>query len=449
MISFQDLQISKQLLHALDDLAFEQPTPIQEKSFPVVMSGKDVVGIAQTGTGKTLGYMLPLLQNLKFSKQITPRIIVIVPTRELVVQIVENIKEFSKYKSFRTVGVYGGTNINSQARAVAQGCDIIVGTPGRLYDLAMDRAFKFRAVTKLVIDEVDVMLDLGFRPQLKNIFDLLPEKRQNIMFSATMTDEVSLLIDEYFTEPERVAIAASGTRLENIKQTYFEVRNFYTKINLLVHLLRNKEEFNKVLVFVSSKKNADILFEKLVDRFVLDCGIIHSNKSQNYRLDIIKRFDNGATRVLIATDVIARGIDLDKLSHVVNFDTPSFPENYMHRIGRAGRAGENGKSLLFVTEAEHEKKEAIEQLMDYAIPSSDFPPEVKEDTQLLPEERDKPRTKKNRNTITKISDGGAFHEKSEKNSKTNLGGSYRRTLAAKYKKGYTKGDKNANKRKKS
>ncbi|MFT6745906.1 MAG: ATP-dependent RNA helicase RhlE [Glaciecola sp.] len=448
MSSFRELNLSRQLLNAIEDLGFKTPTPIQEKAFPVLMSGRDVVGIAQTGTGKTLGYMLPLLQTLKFSKQITPRIIIVVPTRELVVQIVDNIKEYSKYNSFRVVGVYGGTNINAQARDVAQGCDIIVATPGRLYDLAMDRAFKFSAVTKLVIDEVDVMLDLGFRPQLKNIFDLLPGRRQNIMFSATMTDEVSVLIDEFFIDPVRVAIAASGTRLESIDQTCYPVRNFYSKINLLTHVLRDKEEFHKVLVFVSSKKNADILFEKLIERFVMDAGIIHSNKSQNYRLDIIKRFDTGSTRVLIATDVIARGIDLDKLSHVINFDTPSFPENYMHRIGRAGRAGESGKSMLFFTEAEEERKDAIEELMDYKIPQVSIPEEVKEDTQLLPEERDKPRTKKNRNTNTKISEGGAFHEKSEKNSKNNEGGSYRRKLAAKYKKAYTKGDKIANRKKK-
>jgi len=448
MSSFRDLNLSRQLINALDDLGFDTPTPIQEKAFPVMMSGQDTVGIAQTGTGKTLGYMLPILQNLKFSKQLTPRVIVIVPTRELVVQIVENIKDFSKYNSFRTVGVYGGTNINSQARDVAQGCDIIVGTPGRLYDLAMDRAFKFKAVGKLVIDEVDVMLDLGFRPQLKNIFDLLPDRRQNIMFSATMTDEVSDLIDEYFIDPTRVAIAASGTRLESIAQVCYPVRNFYSKINLLAHLLTDKELFNKVIVFVSSKKNADILFERLVERFVLDAGIIHSNKSQNYRLDIVKRFDTGSTRVLIATDIIARGIDLDKLSHVINFDTPSFPENYMHRIGRAGRAGDTGKSILFYSEKEIEMKESIEDLMDYKIPTEQIPEEVKEDTQLLPEERDKPKTKKNRNTNTKISEGGAFHEKSDKNSKSNQGGSYRRELAAKYKKAYTKGDKIGNRKNK-
>lgn len=448
MNSFENFNLSKQLRNAIADLGFQTPTPIQEQAYPVLMSGKDTVGIAQTGTGKTLGYMLPLLQNLKFSKQVTPRIIVIVPTRELVVQIADNIKAYSKYNSFRIVGVYGGTNINTQARDVAQGCDIIVGTPGRLYDLAMDRAFKFKAVTKLVIDEVDVMLDLGFRPQLKNIFDLLPERRQNIMFSATMTDEVSDLIDDYFIEPARVAIAESGTRLENIEQSCYQVRNFYSKINLLAHLLRDKDEFKKVIVFVSSKKNADILYDRLLERFIQDVGIIHSNKSQNYRLDIVERFDRGSTRVLIATDVIARGIDLEKLSHVINFDTPSFPENYMHRIGRAGRAGENGKSLLFFSEAETEKKEAIESLMNYSIPTLEIPEGVKEDTQLLPEERDKPKTKKNRNTSTKISDGGAFHEKSAKNSKTNQGGSYRRNLAAKYKKAYTKGDKVANRRNK-
>ncbi len=449
MANFKEFNLSRQLYNAIEDLGFEEATPIQEAAFPVVMSGQDVVGIAQTGTGKTLAYLLPILQTLKFSKQLTPRVIIIVPTRELVVQVVENAKDYSKYNSFRIVGVYGGTNINSQARSVAQGCDVLVATPGRLYDLAMDRAFKMKSVVKLVIDEVDVMLDLGFRPQLKNLFDLLPDRRQNIMFSATMTDEVDELINDFFFEPSQIAIAASGTPLKAITQSAYPVRNFYTKINLLCNLLSDKSTFNKVIVFVSSKKHADLLFEKIEERGVLDAGIIHSNKSQNYRLDVVERFDKGSIRILLATDIIARGLDLEKLSHVINFDTPSFPENYIHRIGRAGRAGEKGESILLYSERENDMKEEIESLMDFKIPLLPFPEDVKENEQLLPEERDKPRVKQNRKTIIKEVGGGAFHEKSEKNSKTNQGGSYRRELEKKYKKSYTKGDKTSNRLKKN
>ncbi len=341
---FSDINIQKFLLNSIEDLGFEKPTPIQIEAFPIIKSGKDVIGISQTGTGKTLAFMLPILNELKFSTQINPRVLVLVPTRELVVQVVENIEEYSKYQTTRVVGVYGGTNINTQAQNVMQGCDIIVGTPGRLYDLALQRSLSLKAIKKLVIDEVDVMLDLGFRFQLTNIFELLQGKRQNIMFSATMTNEVEDLISEFFQETVKISIAVSGTPLENIEQSCYNVWNFNTKVNLLAHLLQDKNEFHKTLVFIDSKAKADRLQNTLDETHFLKTGVIHSNKSQNYRLNAVKDFEEGKTRVLIATDVMARGIDLEKISHVINFDTPVFPENYIHRIGRTGRAEEKGKS---------------------------------------------------------------------------------------------------------
>ena len=213
-MTFHDLNLNTPLYNALDDLGFTTPTPIQAESFNVVASGKDVVGIAQTGTGKTLAYMLPILRNLKYSKQDNPRVLVLVPTRELVVQVVNEIEKFSKYINNRVLGVYGGTNINTQKQAVAQGQDIIVATPGRLYDLAVSRVLQLKSIQKLIIDEVDVMLDLGFRHQLMNIFDILPPRRQNIMFSATMTKDVDDLITDFFTNPSKISIAVSGTPLE-------------------------------------------------------------------------------------------------------------------------------------------------------------------------------------------------------------------------------------------
>lgn len=447
--SFENFNLSKQLYFAIDDLGFENPTPIQEASFSIILSGKDVVGIAQTGTGKTFAYMLPILEELKFSKQDNPRILILVPTRELVLQVVENIESFSNYMNVRVVGVYGGANINTQKQAVAQGCDIVVATPGRLYDLALSRSLKLKGIKKLVIDEVDVMLDLGFRFQLTNIFELLPERRQNIMFSATMTDEIDILIDDFFTIPEKIEIAVSGTPLDNINQQCYQVKNFYTKVNLLSHLLNDKEEFSKVLVFVASKRNADRLFEALQDEFDSEMAIIHSNKSQNYRIRSIEQFDNGKNRVLIATDVMARGLDLDKITHVINFDTPTFPENYMHRIGRTGRAEEEGRTILFYTKAEKEDKEAIEKLMDFKIPKNNFPKEVEFSKQLTPEERPEEGETKNYNRNIKTTERGAsFHEKSEKNKKTNQGGSYKREIKKKYKKNKTRGDKNFNRRNK-
>jgi ATP-dependent RNA helicase RhlE len=405
-----------------------------------------VVGIAQTGTGKTLAYALPLLHQLTYSDQIQPRILVLVPTRELVVQMVERIKSFARRTAVRVVGVYGGANINTQKQLVAEGADIVVATPGRLYDLALCKALQLKAVKKLVIDEVDIMLDLGFRFQLTNIFELLPERRQNIMFSATMTEEVDKLIDDFFTVPVKIDIAVSGTPLNNITQQCYSVANFYTKVNLLAHLLKDKEEYGKVLVFVGGKKNTDRLFGALEDDYASEMAVIHSNKAQNYRLKSVKQFNEGVKRILLTTDVMSRGLDLDKISHVINFDTPIYPENYMHRIGRTGRAKEEGKSILFYTSKEVTAKEAIENLMSYKIPAVDFPEEVPVSTQLTPDEQPKNKVS-NYNRNSKFDDSrSGFHEKKEKNRKSNQGGSYSRNLAKKYKKSKKRGDKNFNQR---
>ncbi len=448
MDTFESLKLLSQLNNAIEDLGFDKPTPIQTKAYPVILSGKDVVGIAQTGTGKTLAYMLPILQTLKFSKQVTPRVLIMVPTRELVLQLVEQIENYGKYINVRALGVYGGTNINNQMRNLAQGTDILVATPGRLYDLIISRAVLLKDVKKLVIDEVDVMLDLGFRFQLTNIFDLLPDRRQNIMFSATMTEEVDALIDDYFVVPEKISIAVSGTPLENIEQQCYSVRNFNTKLNLLRHLIQNKEDFRKILVFVSTKRIADRLFEKLQETNGSETCVLHSNKAQNYRIRSIQEFDEGTKRILVSTDVMARGLDIDKITHVINYDTPNYPENYMHRIGRTGRAEQAGKSILFYTEKEEDAKEAVEKLMGLKIQMMDFPEEVQVSRTLTDEENPKDEGQSNPHKHKEPEEkGDAFHEKKLKNTKTNQGGSYLRKMKT-YKKPRTRGDKGVNNRKK-
>ncbi|GAA3791401.1 DEAD/DEAH box helicase [Corallibacter vietnamensis] len=448
-MTFQDLNLNTPLYNALDDLGFVTPTPIQEQAFNKVASGKDLVGIAQTGTGKTFAYMLPILRHLKYSEQLNPRVLVLVPTRELVVQVVEEIEKLAKYINVRVLGVYGGTNINTQKRAVAEGLDIIVATPGRLYDLALSRALQLKSIQKIVIDEVDVMLDLGFRHQLLNLFDILPERRQNIMFSATMTEDVDALITDFFIAPERVSIAVSGTPLENISQVKYQVPNYYTKLNLTTHLLEDKDTYNKVLIFVAFKKMADRLYDALNSTFYDEVCVIHSNKTQNYRLRSIEQFRAGENRILIATDVMARGLDIDNVSHVINFDTPNFPENYMHRIGRTGRAEREGHALIFSTDKEQDALKCIEDLMQMQITEASIPDDVVISTELIEEER--PVIKERNNPLKRRDEdapGPAFHEKKEKNKKENLGGSYRREIAKKYKKPKTRGDKNFNRRKK-
>ncbi|WP_405327483.1 DEAD/DEAH box helicase [Leeuwenhoekiella sp. LLG6367-2.1] len=447
MQSFDDFKINKQLRYAIEDLGFTHPTPIQQEAFSVVRSGRDVVGIAQTGTGKTFAYTLPILEGLKFSKQVNPRVLIMVPTRELVIQVVDQVKSYGKYSSIRVLGIYGGANINVQRQEVAQGCDILVATPGRLYDLAVSRNLELKSVKQLIIDEVDVMLDLGFRYQLVNIFDLMPPRRQNIMFSATMTDEVDELMDTFFTAPERIQVALSGTPLESIEQSYYELPNFYTKANLLIKLLKDKKEYTKNLVFVSNKKHADRLYTVLEEVYGNEVGVIHANKTQNYRINAIGQFDAGSYRILVTTDVMARGLDLDQVTHVFNMDVPRFPENYMHRIGRTGRAGTTGKSILMGTPDELEKRQEIEALMEKSISQKELPEDLEVSTRLLPEEEPEYVEINNPNKRNE-SKGASFHEKSEKNQKVNLGGSYRREIAKKYKKPKTRGDKNYNRRNK-
>jgi len=446
-VTFQDLNLNTPLLNALEDLKFETPTPIQEQAFSTIMSGKDVVGIAQTGTGKTFAYMLPILRMLKYSEQKNPRILVMVPTRELVVQVVEEIEKLATYINVRVAGVYGGVNINTQHQDLLQGQDIVVATPGRLYDLVIRRAVQLKSIQKLVIDEVDVMLDLGFRFQINNILELIPDNRQNIMFSATMTEAVEELIDANFKTPEKISVAISGTPLDNIEQRGYKIPNFHTKANFLKELLKDKETYSKVLIFVGYKRLADRLFEILSLEFEEECTIIHSNKSQNYRLRSIRQFGEGFCRILVATDVMARGLDIEHVSHVINFDTPEYPENYMHRIGRTGRAERQGISFLLTTEKEEENLEKIETLMRMEVPQFELPENVEVSTVLIPEEQPKVFEINNPNK-NEEAPGPAFHEKSEKNQKVNLGGSYRREIAKKYKKPKTRGDKNYNKRNK-
>lgn len=450
MSSFDQFNLKKQLRNAINDLGFVAPTPIQEQAYSVVLSGKDVLGIAQTGTGKTFAYSLPILQELKFSDQKNPRVLILVPTRELVIQVVNELEKLTHYQTVRILGIYGGVNIKTQRLQLMEGCDIVVATPGRVYDLILEQSLSAKGIKKLVIDEVDVMLDLGFRPQLMSIMELLPEKRQNIMFSATMTDHVDELIDDFFVAPEKISIAVSGTPLDNIEQSSYLVENFYTKLNLLKHLLVDVSEFSKVLVFSAHKRMADLIFEEISDEFPGQIGVIHSNKSQNFRIQSIEDFDQGHTRVLITTDIMARGLDLDKISHVINFDTPNFPENYMHRIGRTGRAEERGRTILFSTEKEMPWKIAIEELMDFTIPVMEFPKQVEISKELLFEEKSEEEQAKdhNRNEKARIASGAAEHEKKAKNKKVNLGGSYKRKVKKKYKKPQTRGDKTYHKRQK-
>ncbi|MDF2454224.1 MAG: box helicase domain protein [Cytophagaceae bacterium] len=419
-MTFKELNLSNALLNALDDLGYVHPTTIQEKGFSVMMSGKDVVGIAQTGTGKTLAYLLPCLRQLKFAKDGLPQILIVVPTRELVVQVAEEVKKLTTYMEVRVGGVYGGTKIDTQREMVNDGLDVLVATPGRLLDLALTGVLKLRNVKRLIIDEVDEMLNLGFRPQLTRVIDLLPVKRQNLMFSATITEEVEEFIKDYFDDPIKIEAAPTGTPLENITQVGYRVPNFNTKINLLHLFLKEDDAMKKVLVFASTKQLADLIFDKLEKDFAGQLGVIHSNKEQNHRFHSVNQFENGTYRILIATDIVARGLDISSVTHVINFDAPKVPENYIHRIGRTGRADKKGEARTFITEQDWENLERIEELMKFQVDMSPLPANLVISDVLMDDELPKVKMK---NVLVKTPKreeaGPAFHEKLEKNKKVN------------------------------
>ena len=421
MSTFEKFNLPKSVQKAIDELGFVTPTPIQEKSFSVIMSGRDMMGIAQTGTGKTFAYLLPLLKLYKFTPTNTPKIVILVPTRELVVQVVDEIEKLTKYMSVKTLGIFGGVNINTQKKAVYEGVDILVGTPGRMMDLALDAVVRFDETQKLVIDEFDEMLNLGFRTQLTALLAMMKTKRQNILFSATMTDEVDAVLNDFFDFPEEVTLAASGTPLENITQITYNVPNFNTKVNLLKHLLETNESMERVLVFVNNKKISDMLHTRIEEDFEGQFGVIHSNKSQNYRLSTMAEFQEGNLRGLITTDIMARGLDISNISHVINFELPEFPELYMHRIGRTGRADATGTAISFITPREEEFKVEVEVLMNQELEIAEFPEEVEISAKLIEPEKDRQPIKFLMKKQTLKGDG-AFHEKDKKNKKVNLGG---------------------------
>ncbi len=448
-MTFDDLGLNKPILNALNDLGYTQPTSIQAKAFNVMLSGKDVIGIAQTGTGKTLAYLLPCLQQWKFTKvrDLEPKVLILVPTRELVVQVVEEVQKLIKYMNITVGGIYGGTSINGQVTMIRGGIDILVATPGRLLDMVHKGELRLKNTKKLIIDEVDEMLELGFRFQLVKIFDEMPEKRQNLMFSATMTDKVEVLINNFFNYPEKIEAAPTGTPLENIEQSAYDVPNFNTKINLLKELLRGHTEMTKVLVFAGTKKLADLVFEEIDPEFPEKIGVVHANKAQSKRFDTVKLFHQGTYRVLISTDLIARGIDISEVTHVINMDTPDTAENYMHRIGRTGRADKKGIAITFVTEAEKEYQTAIETLMNQPISMLPLPEDLTISDVLIDAELPQIIMKSPVIRLPKKEEGNAaFHEKSAKRQKVNNKIRRRDKMQAKYGKPQTRGQKTKGKK---
>lgn len=426
-MTFDDLNLNAPLRNALEELGYIYPTPIQASTYPAALSGKDIVGIAQTGTGKTFAYLLPILKQLTYSDQRQPRVLIVVPTRELVLQVIKEIESLTTYMTVRVAGVYGGANMNTQRKTVHEGLDILVATPGRLVDLTLTGVLRLKSIQKFVIDEVDEMLNLGFRPQLMSMMDMLPPKRQNLMFSATLTPDVEEIITSFFDKPERIEEAPHGTPLDKIDQVSYLVPNYNTKQNLLEHLLNTDTEMSRVLIFVRNKRIADRLHERLSERYPGLVGVIHSNKAPNTRVNALRRFNDGESKVLIATDIISRGLDISDVSHVINFDAPMEAPDYIHRIGRTGRADKNGVAINLVVDADMDYMADIEELMEMQIHVEPIPAEVKISNVLTEDEKQAPAYDKHYLKAPSIKQSqGSFHEKKAKNKKVNLGGPSKR-----------------------
>ncbi len=360
-----------ELLRAVTEQGYTEPTPIQSQAIPIVLAGRDLLGAAQTGTGKTAGFTLPLLQRLaplatkSFSPALHPvRCLILTPTRELAIQVHESVKTYGKHVPLRSFVVYGGININPQIEELRKGVEILVATPGRLLDLIGQKALNLSKVQILVLDEADRMLDMGFIPDIRRIIALLPAVRQTLLFSATFSDEIRKLSAQFLKDPATVEVARRNTPVEAITQ-YVHYIDANRKRELLAHLVRTNN-WEQVLVFCKTKHGANRLASQL-QRDRINADAIHGNKSQNARIRALEDFKVGKVKVLVATDVAARGLDIEELPHVVNFDLPHVPEDYVHRIGRTGRAGSTGEALSLVCAEERSLLGAIERLINRKI----------------------------------------------------------------------------------
>ena len=366
-LKFLDLQLIEPIAKALQEEGYETPTPIQQQSIPHVLKGKDLLGTAQTGTGKTAAFAIPILQNLfhKNTKNHQIKALILTPTRELAIQIEESFKAYGRHLPLKTLVIFGGVKQGAQENALKKGVDVLVATPGRLLDFISQGIISLKNLEIFVLDEADRMLDMGFVHDVKRVVKLLPQKRQTLFFSATFPTEIKNLADSMLTNPVRVEVAPVAATADTIQQSVYFVEKD-DKLNLLTHILQNNIS-ESVLVFARTKHGADKIARKL-QKDKISAEAIHGNKSQNQRQNALGNFKSGKTRVLVATDIAARGIDIDELKHVINFELSDVSETYVHRIGRTGRAGNEGSSISFVDGLDLINLKNTEKLIGKKIP---------------------------------------------------------------------------------
>ncbi len=366
-MTFDSLGLEPRLLESVAALGYEAPTPIQEQAIPHVLAGTDVVGCAQTGTGKTAAFVLPTLQRIPNDRVV--RALVVTPTRELAVQVGEVAMEASRATGHHVAVIHGGVGYDPQFKKLRKGVELVVATPGRLLDMHERKEVDLRQVEVLVLDEADRMLDMGFWPDVRRIIGLLPEDRQTLLFSATMSSDVTRVVRSALRDPVQVETSPSATPVENVDQALYPVSEMQ-KNRLLAELLVQKD-FDRVLVFTRTKERADRV-ARVLEKQGVSCAAIHGDRKQAHRQRALDDFKEGRTRVLVATDVVARGIDVEEISHVINFDMPNGPEDYVHRIGRTARAGASGDAISFVTAQDMDVLRDVERMLDYVISTEDL-----------------------------------------------------------------------------
>jgi ATP-dependent RNA helicase RhlE len=410
-MQWQDFKLNKQLLDAVAEAGFESPTEVQQKCIPLIMGGQQIIGIAQTGTGKTAAYLLPILMKAKFAQGTEPRVLILVPTKELVVQVSKQTLALTKFTDLRLAAIYGGIGPKTQIEAIQAGIDILIATPGRFLELYLRKEIPVKQIKALVLDEADRMMDMGFMPQLRKIFEVIPNKRQNLLFSATYPVKVERLAEEFIEFPVRVEITPQATVARKVEQEFYRIPNMRTKINFLEHLLQDKETYSRVMIFARTKETADNVFKYLDRKHLGPAKVVHSNKGQNTRINSMNEFKEGNLRILVATDVASRGIDVVNVTHVINFDVPFVYEDYVHRIGRTGRAFQSGKAISFVTNAELYHIDKIQKIIREKIAVKELPSGIEVSETPFEEAQDMAREIDRQKRYEDPEFKGAFHER--------------------------------------
>ncbi|MGB1481175.1 MAG: DEAD/DEAH box helicase [Flavobacteriales bacterium] len=415
-MGFENLKLKRQFLNAVKELGYTAPTPVQVQAIPKILAGQDLIGVAQTGTGKTGAYVLPLLQKLKGRQDGVPRVAILVPTKELALQVHNAVQSFAAFTDIRSLALVGGVGPKTQIAALELGVDVVVATPGRFLELYLRGALVTKKLTSLVLDEADRMMDMGFMPQLRDILEVVPRKRQNLLFSATFPTRVERLADEFLLWPTRIEVTPEGTPVTTVKQHVVRTPNVQTKINLVLHLLTGVHAESRALLFVRTKEDAKRVRSSLEAAIPRQVAEIHSNKAQHTRLAAMGQFREGAVRVLVSTDVSARGIDVPETELVINFNVPRMSDDYVHRIGRTGRAERSGVAYTLVDPTDEVSLSRILERL---------PVDGRPSPWVLPEEVDVPETPPwEAKSMAKTIDfqrrkadptyKGAFHEKKRK-----------------------------------